>query len=113
MTTSIFINFRLDCLFFSGPNGKGKSLEEGVNENGSKGSNNTKPKKLKNFFGGMMSSVKNVMNQLITSPLDNAIPLMDCVAARGKLQLQYSVLPNSFSYVTYLKLYRIELNFYV
>ena len=99
-------------MFFSGPNGKGKSLEEGVNENGSKGSNNTKPKKLKNFFGGMMSSVKNVMNQLITSPLDNAIPLMDCVAARGKLQLQYSVLPTCFPYVTYLKLYEIELNFY-
>ena len=80
-------------MFYSGPNGKGRSLEEGDNENGSKGSNNTKPKKLKNFFGGMMTSVKNVMNQLITSPLDNAIPLMDCVAARSKCQLQNSVLP--------------------
>ena len=39
---------------------------------------------IRNFFGGMITSVRNVMNQLITSPLDNSIPLMDCVAARGE-----------------------------
>ena len=39
---------------------------------------------IRNFFGGMITSVRNVMNQLITSPLDNSIPLIDCVAARGE-----------------------------
>ena len=52
-----------------------------------KNSSNTKHRKIRNFFGGMMSSVRNVMNQLITSPLDNSIPLMDCVAARGNSTL--------------------------
>ena len=56
-----------------------------------KNSSNTKHRKIRNFFGGMMSSVRNVMNQLITSPLDNSIPLMDCVAARGNSALHTSV----------------------
>ena len=70
-----------------------------------KNSSNTKHRKIRNFFGGMMSSVRNVMNQLITSPLDNSIPLMDCVAARGN-----SALPRFMQFCGYsfLKLGRIQ-----
>ena len=49
--------------------------------------NRRKNQRIRNFFGGMITSVRNVMHHLITSPLDNSIPLMDCVAARGESHL--------------------------